>query len=526
MRDLKQLRASLASGSIDRREFMWRATAIGVSGVMANSIVSQVAVAQTPKKGGHLILGLNGAGAGDSLDPATYAATHVQVFGHQLYNLLIETDDKVNLVPALAEGWEARAGATEWVVNIRKGVTFHNGKELTAADVVYSLNHHRGKDSKSGARSLFAPFVDITASDKLEVTIKLDGANADLPYLLSEYHLCIGPEGTKFNDGIGTGPFILESFEPGVRGLTKRNPNYWRNDRGFVDSVETIAINDGNARLNALVSGSAHLINRLDPKTVGALKENKAVQIFEISGSSHYSFAMRCDTTPFDNKDLRLALKYAIDREAIVKTVLLGHGKVGNDQPIPSFGPFYAADIPQTKYDPDMAKSHFTRSGHSGPIVLTVSDAAYIGAVDAAQIFQASAAKAGIDIRLERAPADGYWDNVWRKKPFCATFWSGRPTADLMLSVAYKSDANWNETAWKRPDFDKLLVAARGELDRAKRMPMYRDLQLMIHDDGGVIIPMFNNTIDAGSSKVKGYVLDPTLQMSGYRAPEKVWLEI
>jgi peptide/nickel transport system substrate-binding protein len=113
MRDLKQLRASLASGSIDRREFMWRATAIGVSGVMASSIVSQMAVAQTPKKGGHLILGLNGAGAGDSLDPATYAATHVQVFGHQLYNLLIETDDKVNLVPALAESWEARTGATE-----------------------------------------------------------------------------------------------------------------------------------------------------------------------------------------------------------------------------------------------------------------------------------------------------------------------------------------------------------------------------------------------------------------------------
>src|SRR6266851_2052243 len=286
---------------------------------------------------------------------------------------------------------------------------------------------------------------------------------------------------------------------------------------------EAIAINDGNARLNALVSGSAHLINRLDPKTVGTLKENKTVQIFEISGSSHYSFAMRCDAAPFDNKDLRLALKYAVDREAIVKTVLLGHGKVGNDHPIPSFGPFYAADIPQTTYDPDMAKSHFKRSGHSGPIVLTVSDAAYIGAVDAAQIFQASAAKAGIEIRLERAPADGYWDNVWRKKPFCATFWSGRPTADLMLSVAYKSDANWNETAWKRPDFDKLLVAARSELDPAKRKPMYRELQLMIHDDGGVIIPMFNNTIDAGSGKVKGYVSDPTLQMSGYRAPEKVW---
>src|SRR5258708_34990419 len=98
MRDLKQLRAILANGSIDRREFMWRATAIGVSGVMANTIVSQMAVAQTPTKGGHLILGLNGPGAGDSPDPGTYAATHGQVCGHPLYNFLLETDDKVNLV--------------------------------------------------------------------------------------------------------------------------------------------------------------------------------------------------------------------------------------------------------------------------------------------------------------------------------------------------------------------------------------------------------------------------------------------
>ncbi|MEA2782439.1 MAG: peptide/nickel transport system substrate-binding protein [Rhodospirillaceae bacterium] len=525
MRDLTELLASLTSGSIDRREFMRGATAIGVSGVMATAMVSETALAQTPKRGGNLILGLNGASAGDSLDPGSWASTQIQVFGHQLYNLLIETDDKVRLVPSLAESWEARAGAAEWVIRIRKGVTFHNGKELTAADVVHSLNHHRKKDSKSGAKALVSGMTDIKTSDKHEVTITLDGANADLPYLLSVYQLCIGPEGSAFNDGMGTGPFILETFQPGVRGITKRNPNYWRSDRAFVDSVETIAINDANARLNALVSGSVHLINRLDPKVVSMLQANKSVQIFEISGASHYCFAMRCDAPPFDNKDLRLALKHAVDREAIVKTVLAGHGKVANDHPIASFSPFYAADIPQTHYDPDKAKYYFKKA-NSGPIALVVSDAAFLGAVDAAQIFQSSAAKAGIDIEVQRAPADGYWDNVWRKKPFCATYWSGRPTADLMLSIAYKSTAPWNESAWKRPAFDKLLAAARAELDEAKRKSMYRELQMMVHEDGGTIIPMFNNTLDAGSTKVKGYVSDPMLQISGYRAPEKVWLDL
>jgi peptide/nickel transport system substrate-binding protein len=525
MRDPKDLGAGPAGGPIGRREFMRGAAAVGVAGATANAVLSQKAFAQTPKRGGNLILGLNGASTSDSLDPGSWASTHIQVFGHQLYNLLIETDDKVRLVPSLAESWEAKTGASEWVIKIRKGVTFHNGKELAAADVVHSINHHRGKDSKSGAKALVSPITDVKASDKHEVTITLDGANADLPYLLSVYQLCIGPEGSAFDDGIGTGPFILDTFQPGVRGFTKRNPNYWRSDRAFVDTVETIAINDATARHNALVSGSVHMINRLDPKAASLLQANKSVQIFEISGSSHYCFAMRCDAPPFDNGDLRIALKHAIDREAIVKTILAGHGKVANDHPIASFNPFHAADIPQTPYDPDKAKFYFKKADQ-GPIGLVVSDAAFVGAVDAAQIFQASAAKAGIDIELQRAPADGYWETVWRKKPFCATYWSGRPTADLMLSIAYKSDAPWNETAWKRPAFDKLLVAARAELDDAKRKPMYRELQMMIHEDGGVIIPMFNNTLDAGSIKVKGYVSDPMLQISGYRAPEKVWLDV
>ncbi|MBV9524054.1 MAG: ABC transporter substrate-binding protein [Alphaproteobacteria bacterium] len=526
MGELDHLKDALAAGRIGRRDFLNRAAALGASLALADSLLASAAVAaETPTKGGHLILGLNGAGAGDSLDPATYTATFAQVLGQQLYSTLTEVDEKVKVQPALAESWEAKPDAKEWVFRIRKGVTFHNDKTLTAADVVYSINHHRAKDSKSAAKALLTSITDIKASDPNEVTIILESGNADMPYILADYHIGIGPEGTNFTDGIGTGCFTLESFEPGVRARTKLNPNKWRTERGFVDSVETIAINDTTARVNALISGSAHLINRVDPKTVGLLKNSKNVQIHEIAGAAHYTFPMRCDTAPFDNNDLRLALKYAIDRDAIVKTVLLGHGKTGNDQPIASFDPFYGADLPQYKFDPDKAKFHLKKSGFSGPITLTVSDGAFTGAVDAAQIFQSSAGKAGVTLQLDRVPADGYWDNVWLKKPFCASYWDGRPTADQMLTVVYKSDAPWNESFWKRPDFDKLLVEARAELDQAKRKEMYRELETMVHDDSGNIIPMFNNTIDAGSTKVKGFVPTPTLQMSGYRATEKVWLE-
>jgi peptide/nickel transport system substrate-binding protein len=520
MSEWDRLQIRVRAGSVSRREFLGRAAALGISTALATRVL-----ADTRKQGGHLIIGCDGASSRDSLDPARYAGTYLGVTGMQLYDTLTQLDERAKVQPMLAGSWDAKPGAREWVFNLHKGVTFHNGKELTAADVVYSINHHRGKDSKSAAKALLVPVADLKATGKYEVTITLDSGNADLPYILTDHHLSIGPDGSSFTDGVGTGAFVLQSFQPGVRTLTKRNPNDWRRDRGFVDSVETLAINDPTARLSALQSGSIHLMNQVDPRVAAQLERHPQIQLFNISGGGHYAFPMRTDTPPFDNLDMRLALKYAVDREALVKTVLRGYGKVGNDQPIPSYDPFFAEDIQQRPYDPDKARFHFAKSGYSRPIALSVADVAFPGAVDAAVLFQASAAKAGITIQVDRVPSDGYWVNVWMKKPLVATYWNARPTADVMFSLAYTSDAKWNETFWKRPAFDKLLIAARAELDFAKRVQMYRQLQLMVHEDGGSIIPMFNNFLDAGLKKVRGFVPTPTASMSERRAPEKVWFD-
>jgi peptide/nickel transport system substrate-binding protein len=514
------------AGALGRRAFMGRAAALGLSTALATGLAGRMAMAATPKRGGHLILGIDSAGSGDSIDPATYTANYMQVVGLQFYNTLAELNEKGKVEPSLATGWEAKPGAAEWVVKLRKGVSFHNGKEMTAPDVVYSINHHRAKDSKSAAKAFLDPVTDVTATDKYEVTIKLNAGNADLPFILADYHIGIVPENEAFDKGIGTGAFILESFEPGVRAMTKRNPNFWNAEkRGWVDSVETLAINDPTARVNALQSGSIHVMNRIGPNIVDLVKKNAKLQIFNYTSAGHYCFPMRCDTAPFDNNDLRLAIKYAIDREQIVKSILHGYGTVGNDSPIAKFLPFAATDIPQHHFDPDKAKFHFKKSGYSGPIPLSVADAAFAGAVDAAQLMQATMKKAGMDLAVTREPSDGYWDNVWMKKAFCASYWGGRPTIDLMFSIAYKSDAPWNESFWKRPKFDELLAAARSELDTTKRQQMYHDMQVMVVDDGGEVIPMFNNFIEGASKKVQGYVPVPFLEMSGLRVAEKVWLE-
>lgn len=508
-------------GSVTRRRFVGGAAALGVTTALGTSLAGRTVRADEPKKGGDLKLGIDGGESTDVLDPASYTATYMQSVGYLWGNNLVELDQNAKAIPELAESWEAKPGATEWVFKLRKGVTFHNGKEMTAADVVYSINHHRGEDSKSGAAGSLTSITDIKASDTHELTITLDSGNADLPYLVSDYHLMIMPEGSDPNSGIGTGPFTIEAFEPGVRALGKRNENYWKQGRGHVDTAEILVINDPTARTSALQTGSIHVMNRVDPKTVSLLERSPDIQIIDVPSAGHYCFPMRCDTAPFDNADLRLALKYAIDREDMVAKILRGFGKIGNDNPIPSFDPFFSAEVPQRPYDPDKAKFHFEKSGVGGPVQLFISDAAFTGAVDAAILFKEHAAKAGITIDVQRTPEDGYWSDVWMQKPFCGSYWGGRPTADLMFSIAYSSDAAWNESFWKREDFDKILIAARAELDEAKRTEMYHELQTMVVDDGGEIIPMFNNFLFAASKSLGGFDFPPVL--TGLRMAEMLY---
>lgn len=510
-----------SSGQTTRRDFMKRAATLGASTALISSLASKAIFAEeTPQKGGHLRLGLDGAASTDNLDPATYVVAFQYTLGYQWGNSLVELNDKGDIDPELAESWDSDPAATNWVFKIREGVEFHNGKEMTADDIVYTLNYHRGDASTSPAKAFFEPVTDIKATGKHEVTITLNAPNADLPFILSDYHLLVMPDQGDPKAGIGTGGYIIETFEPGVRAITKRNPNYWKEGRAFADSIETIGINDLTARTSALQSGGVDFINRVDPKTVDFLKNNPDVSIVDMPSAGFYTLPMRCDTPPFDNLDMRLALKYALDRDELVKRVLGGYGKVGNDQPVSSLDRFYADDIPQFLYDPDKAKFHYGKTGHSGAINLSIADAAFPGAVDAAQLYKEHAAIAGIEINVDRVPEDGYWSDVWLKAPFCGSYWTGRPTADMILSLGFLSDAAWNESFWRSDSFDKLLLQARGELDNEKRRQMYRDLQSMVSQEAGVIIPAFNNYLFASPANVSGLI--PTLVFTGYRAGEQL----
>ena len=526
---LNQQADRLTRGLIDRRQFMTTALATGMATSAALSMAGK-AMAATPQSGGTFRVGSAHGSTTDSLDPGTYENGFMTQTGYLFGNNLTEVSNTGELVPELAESIES-ADAQTWVFKLRSGVTHHNGKALTAADVLATFDHHMNEDSKSAAKGLLTAVTNIRAEGDSTVIFELDGPNADFPYLVSDYHLIILPETDGKVDptaGIGTGPYVIESFEPGVRCTANRNPNYWKEGRAHFDRVEIISIIDVTARQNALMGGDVDAIDRVDPKTVNLMSRNPNIQIFENTGTLHYTMPMRLDVPPFDNYDLRMALKLAVKRQELVDKILLGHGALGNDHPISPATAGYAEGIPQREFDADKARFHYEKSGHSGPIQLSTSDAAFAGAVDAAQLIAASAAECGITVEVVREPKDGYWSNVWNKKGWCTCYWGGRPTADWMYSSAYVESTEWNDTAWRGTDaanrFNELVVAARAELDQAKRAAMYRETQELIRDDGGALIPMFANYIQGlGKTVMHDDAVAANWELDGMKAAERWW---
>ena len=498
-----------AAGHIDRRQFLTGVIAAGVAVPTALSMADKV-MAATPKQGGFFKQGFGHGSTTDSLDPGTHENGFMQNFVYSYTNNLTEVDNHGKLVPELAESFEASDDAATWTFKLRDGVEFHDGKSLTADDVIATFNFHRAEDSKSAGKGLLTAVKEVRKDGDNVVIFELDNGNADFPFIVSDYHLIILPSKDgkiDFQAGVGTGPYKMDKFEPGVRAEFSRNPNYWKEGRAHFDQVETLSLLDTTARQNAIMNGDVLSIDKVDPKTVHLLARAPQLNILETTGTQHYTFPMRVDAAPFDNYDLRMAVKLALKRQELVDKILLGHGSIGNDHPISVSNRYHASDLPQREYDPDKARDHLKKAGMEGvTLQLSTADAAFAGAVDAALLIKASAEAAGINVEVVREPKDGYWANVWNKKPWCACYWGGRPTEDWMFSSAYTKDTEWNDTAWKTGEaadrFNALVIEARAELDDEKRREMYAECQRLINDDGGAIVPMWANHIHAVSKKI------------------------
>ena len=524
--ELKYLLGRTVQGKHSRRAFLGRAGALGVSAAMANTLLAGAARAQEPKKGGLIRMGMQGGESTNTLDPALAASEVPFAVNMTWGEMLTDVDPHGNLDMRIAEEVSSSPDAKTWKFKIRQGVEFHNGKTVTAEDVLATMQRHSDESSQSGALGIVQGIESMSAEGDM-FTVTLASGNADLPYLMGDYHLIIQPNGGRDDPaaGIGAGPYKVVVNEPGVRHGFEKHANYWDDRIGHADQTEILVINDTTARVAALQAGQVQMINRVDPKVYGLLKKAPGILVHATPGRGHYVFIMHCTAAPFDNNDLRMALKLAINRQEMVDKVLGGLGSVGNDFPINSAYPLFDDTIEQREYDPDQAAFYYKKSGHDGtPIVLRTASGAFPGAVEAAQLYQQTAAAAGIPLEIKREPDDGYWSDVWNVQPFCASYWGGRPVQDQMYSTAYLSTAEWNDTKFHNEKFDGLLIAARAELDNAKRKSMYAEMAHILRDEGGLILPMFNDFVEGVRDEIGGWYDDPNGELMNGRALSRCWL--
>jgi peptide/nickel transport system substrate-binding protein len=481
--------------------------------------------APTPRRGGRLRVASAAAAISDTLDPAKQSNETDYLRGCMLHNGLTVLDASLTPQPELAE-WFDSADARSWVFRLRQGVSFHNGKPLTPADVVFSLLRHKDPATASKAKVLADQIDTVRVSGPQEVTVVLKQPNADLPVILGTFHFHIVPAGTTdFNAGIGTGPFRLKEFKRGLRSVVVRNEHYWKPGRPYLDEIELSGLGDESARVNALLSGDLDLVAGVNPRSVARIKATPGYAVFATQSGQYTDLDIRKDLGPGASPDFVLAMKYLFDRTRMRDAIALGYAVVGNDQPIDPSHRFYFADLPQRAYDPERARYHFDKSGIGRSVVPVVASPVATYSVEMALMLQQAAAPIGLNLDVKRMPADGYWSNHWMKSPVGFGNVNARPSADMLLTQFFQSDAPWNASHWNNPHFDQLLLLARSETDEAKRRQLYADMQTLIHDEAGVGIPLFLSSLDGHSTRLKGLTPIPLGGMMGYAFAEHVWLE-
>jgi peptide/nickel transport system substrate-binding protein len=512
----------LADHLLSRREVLRRGAGVGallaVPAVLAacggSSTSSTSAAARTaagkPRRGGQLVVALNDGGASDTLSPWTLPTYSSAARANQVYERLFKQVDGV-AQPALALSAEANSTGTVWRVKLRPGITFHNGKTLTADDALYSYRYVANPKNNSESLQRMAAF-DLGASrvvSPTEIEFAMKTPVGDFKTLAAQKALWIVPAGmTDFSKPNGTGPFRFVSWQPGVRALYDRNPHYWQTtaDGGlpWVDSLQFQNITDNTARLNALLAGQVHEMVFIDFSSAKANLSNSAISVVRTPQPNTNPFYMQIDAAQFRDVRVRQALKMVLDRSEMVTNILLGFGSIGND--VMGKGlPTYNTDLPQRTHDPQHGVALLKQAGVQHLQLTLPTSSAEPGMLPSAVYFKQQASAAGINVALRQIDSGTYFtNNLYLKVPLYMTNW-GESFEEWALDALLRNSP-YNETHWYNPQWAAEFTRAQGIVDDAARISAYRSLQEPLWNEGGYIAWGFYDTLDAASSKVHGIV--------------------
>jgi peptide/nickel transport system substrate-binding protein len=501
-------------GALGRRQFLRGIAATGAIAGAGGLIAACSSDAKKPaaaaaglkkKRGGNLKLGLTGGSSSDTIDPhkgLTYTDTSRL---QSLYDPLVQLDAGAQVEYVLAKSIQPRKNSpSEWIIKLQPGVTFHDGKPFTADDVVFSFQRILTNDF-SGSNGL-GP-VDakgIKALDKLTVLVPMTQPFASFVEQLAAFwfYLYIAPVGFNPAKPNGTGPFVFQSFTPGQRSVFTRNPHYWKTGLPYVDTLTIIDFSDSISLQDALTTGVVQGAGTLDGSQIAALANVSGVTTVVSQSGSITPFTMRVDQAPFNNPDVRQALRLVVDRQQLIDSALDSYGTVGNDVFSP-YDPDFdhalrrQADIPQ-------AKHLLKQAGHDSLTVTLVTSAVATGTVAMATVLKQQAAAAGITINLQNVQPGVFFGPNYLKWTFSQDYYNYSPYLPLVAySMLPKSP--FNETHTDDAHYNSLYAQANSTFNASTRKQILYEMQEYDFNFGGYIIPAYIDSLDAYSDKITGY---------------------
>jgi peptide/nickel transport system substrate-binding protein len=493
----------------------------GAAGVAALSVGSLLAAcgsdsesttsgaAGPPQRGGKLRVAMVGGTPDDTLE-ADAAYNFPQVMRNfALYNGLVALDASgEGISNVLAEEIGSNSDATTWTIRLKPDITFHNGKPLTAKDVLFTFN--RIADPKL----LLSGFTAVAPIDLKNAKV-VDAVTLELPMktpyatfidqICNNYYFGIVPEGYDPAKPIGTGPFKFESFTPGEQSVFSRNPDYFKTDLPHLDELTIIdSFADATAALNALKSGTVDVFENAPPELSNQVAGDTTLHTL-ISGPGLWvPFTMNTDVAPFNDEKVRQAFRLMIDREQMLASSVAGLGVVANDV----YGlhdPCYDTSLTREQ-DVEQAQALLKQAGQEGLTVELVTAPIAAGAVEAAQVLAQQAKDAGVTVNLRKTSVSTFFTN-YTKWPFAQDFIAYDPIISLVAQTSIPG-APFNTTQFDDPEFNDLYDQVNSTGDESGRCDLMQQMQQILFDRGAYIIPQFNKTLDIMSTKVNGFAAE------------------